>query len=301
MFHCMLACRTITDAADQEGPRVQIYTPVEYTTRYAESGEIKAQRPIWQMLTLGILAGFLIAMGAAVANTAIHGVDDGGIARLVAGLLFPFGLVIVILTGAELFTGNTLMAISYLDRRLTVSRILRNWFWVYIGNAGGAIAVAIGCAYFGQLDLGNGQLALYTMKVAAAKSSVEPLNGFVLGFFCNVLVTIAVLVGLSAKDVAGRAIGAYMPVAFFVIAGFEHSIANLFYVPAGLFAASRSDYAEIAATAGMDLSSLTWSNFLANNLIPVTIGNIVAGVALGALFWAMHLYGAETQKGQAGG
>ena len=267
-----------------------LYTPAQYTSMFADSGEEKAQRPTWQVLTLAYLAGFFIAMGAVAGNTAAHMIGNEGLARLVMGLLFPFGLIMVVLTGAELYTGDTLMAITLKEKRITFLRMIYHWVMVFVGNAAGAISVAIGMAFFGQLDYSNGLLGTFSINQAVAKSSMDPINAFVMGIFCNVLVTIGVLLAMSAKDVTGRAIGAFVPVSFFVIAGFEHSIANLYYVPAGLFAASIDRYSELATQLGIKMDGATWTAFITNNLLPVTLGNTVGGLVVGWLFFWCHMH-----------
>lgn len=267
-----------------------LYTPAQYTSMFADSGEEKTRRPTWQVLTLAYLAGFFIAMGAVAGNTAAHMIENEGLARLVMGLLFPFGLIMVVLTGAELYTGDTLMAITLKEKRITLLRMIYHWVLVFVGNAVGAISVAIGMAFFGQLDFSGGMLGVLSIRQAVFKSTMDPMNAFVMGIFCNVLVTIGVLLAMSAKDVTGRAIGAFVPVSFFVIAGFEHSIANLYYVPAGLFAASLDTYWGAAMMTGVDPDLATWSGFLTNNLLPVTLGNTVGGLAVGWLFFWCHMH-----------
>ena len=264
---------------------MNLFTPAEFTENYAQAGVKKASLPISKMLLLGMLAGFLIAMGGATASTASHAIANAGLSKMVSGLLFPFGLAMVILTGAELFTGNVLINISVFEGKTGFSSMLRNWFWVYIANFLGALLVAAGMAFLGCLNLSGGGFAVSAMKVAAAKSSLPFLTAVGLGFFCNVLVTIGVLISLGAKDTIGRFIGAYMPVAFFVICGFEHSIANMYYVPAGIFAASNPAYQALALKAGVNLSALNWGCFLTGNLLPVTVGNILGGLAVSFIFW----------------
>lgn len=267
---------------------MELFTPAQTTENYAAAGRAKTGAPLLRLLLLAVLAGFLIAVSGAATNTAIHTIENVGIARTVCGLLFPFGLAMVILTGAELFTGNTLIVISVLDRQASVRGMLRNWCIVYLGNAAGAIFTAAGCAFSGQLAYSGGQLAVFTMRLAAGKCALTLPNAVVLGVFCNLLVTAAVLLSLSAKDLAGRVMGAYLPIAFFVICGFEHCIANLYYIPAALFAKTIPAYAALAAEQGIDLSALTWTNFLLKNLLPVTAGNILGGVLMGLLFWYCH-------------
>ena len=270
---------------------MNLFTPKECAANYAAAGRAKTQMPLVKMFLLAVLAGFFIAMGGAVTNTAAHTIANVGVARMVCGLLFPFGLAMVVLTGAELFTGNTLITISVLDGQATVAGMLRNWGVVYLGNAAGAMLVAAGCAFGGQFNYSGGQLAVFTMKLAMGKCALPVGSAIVLGVLCNVLVTAGVLLSLSAKDLTGRMVGAYLPVAFFVICGFEHCIANLFYIPAGLFAQAVPAYAALAADAGLDLSALTWGNFLLHNLLPVTVGNILGGTAMGGLYWYCHRRG----------
>jgi formate/nitrite transporter len=266
-----------------------ILNPTEMAASYAEAGKKKAERPIGQTLLLAILAGLLIAFAGAAANTAAHSVANVSAARIASGLLFPFGLAMVMLLGAELFTGNCMLPISVLERKTTAGKMLRNWAVAYIGNFVGALPLAAGCAYFGQMDYSAGGLAVYTIKLAAGKCAISFPSGVALGFFCNVLVCAGVLCGLSAKDTAGRVLGAYMPVAFFVICGFEHSVANMYYIPAGLFAIGVPKYARLAAEAGVDATMLTWGSFFARNLLPVTLGNMLGGAAMGLAMWSAHL------------
>jgi formate/nitrite transporter len=263
-------------------------SPAEITQSYAETGKKKTERSLGKTLVLAILAGLCIAFGGAVTNTAAHSIPNVSAARLISGLLFPFGLAMVMLLGAELFTGNCLIPISVLARKTTPGKMFRNWTLVYFGNFLGALLLAAGCAYFGQLDYSGGGLAVFTIRLAASKCAIPFFSGIVLGFCCNVLVCAGVLCSLSAKDTGGRILGAYVPVTFFVICGFEHCIANMYYIPAGLFAISLQQYAELASEAGIDTALLTWGNFLVRNLIPVTIGNILGGVSLGVVMQLCH-------------
>lgn len=268
------------------GLLMNLLSPAEVVDSYAETGKKKAEMPVFRLLLLGILAGALIALGSAVSNTAVHSIANVSLAKLISGLVFPFGLAMIVVLGAELFTGNCLIVISVCEKKITVLQMFRNWLVVYLANLLGALLVAAGCAFFGQFSLSGGQLAVYTVTVAAAKTSLPFVNGVVLGFFCNCLVVIGVLMSVSAKDVAGKIMGAYLPVAYFVICGFEHCVANMYYIPAGIFAAGIPQYAGLISAAGVDTASLTWGNFFMVNLLPVTIGNILGGVAVGVLFWS---------------
>lgn len=263
-------------------------TPAEMIQTFCAAGAKKCARGPLPTLLLAILAGALIALAGAATNTAAHTAQAAGTIRLICGLLFPFGLAVVILTGAELFTGNCLIVVTLADRQAHAGAMLGNWAVVYLGNFLGAAAVAAGCAFSGQLDYSAGGLALFTMKLAAGKCALGFGGAVALGVLCNVLVCLGVLCAMTAKDVTGKILGAFLPVALFVLCGFEHSVANMFYVPAGLFARSVPAYARLALEAGVDLSALSWGNFLLHNLLPVTLGNILGGAGLGLLLWRGH-------------
>lgn len=264
-------------------------SPKELTLAACKSGEQKAAKPAASLFLLAMLAGALIALGSAATQTAVHSLDNVGLARTVCGLLFPFGLCMVIAIGAELFTGNSLMMISVLARRVSLRAMLRNWAIVYLGNFVGAALVAFFCVTFGQMDASGGQLAVYAMRTAAGKCAISFADGVGLGVLCNVLVCMGVLMSSAATDFAGRMIGAFIPVSFFVICGFEHCVANMYAITAGLLAAANPAYAALAAQTGVDVSALTLSRFLLGNLLPVTLGNVVGGTLLGALMYFVHL------------
>lgn len=265
------------------------YTPQELTRYYSDLGVKKVQYPTSRILWLAIIAGMMIAFGGSTTSTAVHSIDNVGMAKTIVGVLFPIGLAMVILLGVELFTGNMMIIMTVLEKRASYFGMLRNWFLVYVGNFMGSVIVAAGHAFYGQLNFGDGQLAVYTMKVAAYKSTLPFGDALVLGILANVLVCIGVLASYSGKDTSGRILGAYVPIVFFATLGYEHSIANMYYIPAGLFAKMVPEYATLAAQAGIDLSGLTWSNFFITNLIPVTLGNILGGVFIGISMWYFHL------------
>lgn len=174
--------------------------------------------------------------------------------------------------------------------------MLRNWLLVYIGNFIGSALIAALCNAGGQLGRSNGLLAAYTIKVAAAKCSLTFPSAVMLGILCNILVCLGVLCSLSAKDTPGRIMGAYLPVAFFAVGGFEHCVANMYYIPAGLFALRNPAYAQNALEAGVDVSRLTWSNFFAANLLPVTLGNIIGGMTVALVMWLCYNKSALKKK-----
>ena len=256
-------------------------SPGEFVPFYAGVGAKKCANSGTRLFLAAILAGFFIAAGAVAAGTAAYGIENASMARVVSGLLFPFGLIMVILTGAELFTGNCLIVISLLERKASLTGMVRNLVIVYLGNLVGAVLLAAAMAYSGAFS--NGALAVYVIRAAANKCALPFGRAVVLGILCNVLVCTGVMCSLCGKSLPGRAIGAFVPVCFFVIGGFEHCIANMYYIPAGILAAGLPGSAQLVQE--LDLSALHWLGFL-HNMLPVTLGNIIGGCGFGALIWA---------------
>lgn len=270
-------------------------TPGEMVAAYSAAGRGKLRRSWASLLLLGILAGTIIALAAATTNTASYGITDTWTARTVCALLFPFGLGLVVVTGSELFTGNCMLPVTLLDGGGTVGQLLRSWVLSYAGNLVGAMLVAALCVGCGQLDYSGGALAVYTIRLGAAKCAMSFGKAFGLGVLCNLLVCLGVLAANSAKDTTGRLLGAYLPVCFFVLCGFEHCVANLYYIGAALLAAAVPEYAALASQAGVDLAPLTLAGAAAN-LVPVTLGNLVGGLGLGLLMWYSHTKQAPVAK-----
>ena len=275
---------------------MNLFTAAETAANYANAGAAKTKLPISKMLVLGVLAGFLIGFPSCVTNMATYALDNNSTIRMISGLLFAFGLGMVVISGAELFTGNTLITISVLEKKATLGGMLRNWIFVYIGNFVGSMVLSFICAQFGWLSAGNGALAVASMRTAVSKMTMPFQNAFFMGILCNILVTIGVLLSLSGKDGISRFIGAWAPVMFFVTCGFNHSIADMTYCMLGLFAKNVPAYVEAAQATGVALDSLTWGQYIVGNLIPVTLGNIVGGVAVGFTFWFSFLRGAGRDK-----
>lgn len=272
---------------------MNLFTMAEAANNYSAAGAGKTKIPTAKMLLLGILAGFLIGVPSVVTNMATYTVVGNSTVRMISGILFAFGLGTVILTGAELFTGNTLILISVLDKKATAAGMLRNWILVYIGNFLGSMFLSFVCARFGWLNAANGDtanaLAIASMKVAQGKMTMPFQNAFFMGVLCNILVTVAVLASLSAKDAAGRILGAWAPVMFFVVAGFSHSIADMTYCALALFGKSAPACAAAAQAAGADLSVLTWGRYFLGNMLPVTLGNTAGGGLVGLAAWYCYL------------
>ena len=275
---------------------MNLFTAAETANNYVTAGVAKTKYSIPKMLVLGILAGLLIGFPSCVTEMATFSVTNTSMVRMISDLLFAFGLGTVILTGAELFTGNTLITMSLLDKKVTLPAMLKNWLFVYIGNFLGSMLLSAICAYFGWLSAGSNALAVSAMKMAVGKMTMPFQNAFFMGVLCNILVTIGVLMSLAGKDGTSRFIGAWVPVMFFVTCGFNHSIADMTYCMLGLFAKNVTAYASAAAEAGIALDSLTWGNYFVGNLIPVTLGNILGGVAVGVTMWYAYVRKAAGKK-----
>ena len=252
------------------------------------TAEGKAKSPTWRLLLLGLVAGAFIALGAVAASMAAHGLPSTGLIRLVTGLIFPVGLCLVILLGAELFTGNVLMLNALFSGKISTYGLMRNWLLVFIGNFAGAIVVAAAMAFAGEVSIGGESLAIFTAKIAATKASMPWVNAFVLAIFCNLLVCAAIYMALMAKSVGGKIAAAWIPIMAFVIAGFEHSIANIYYVPAGIFTYLNPVFTQAIVDAGVNTAVLNFNTFFVNNLIPVTLGNIVGGAVIGSVLYLSH-------------
>ena len=267
-------------------------TPAEVMELNMKGAEGKASLPLCKMILLGILAGAFIAIGGAASSTASHGISDVGLARIVSGLIFPVGLIMTVLLGAELFTGNCLMVMSALDKRIRWSALLRNLIVVYFSNFAGALIVDVLLLLSGNLNYSGGLLGAYTIKIAVAKTAIPPVQAIASGILCNILVCIAVLLAAAAKDVTGKIMGIFFPICAFVICGFEHCVANMFYIPMGMMAAGNPDYVAAAKEAyGLTAEQIAGLNIggLTQNLIPVTIGNMVGGMlCVGVILYVIY-------------
>ena len=244
----------------------------------------KASLPVRRLVALGALAGACIAFGASTGNMAAHGLADYGIARLVAGVVFPVGLVLIVIVGAELFTGNCLMEMAWAERRITTAGLLRNLATVWLANLVGSVLVAALAWKSGQWGASGHALGAYTIKVAASKAALPPLAAVCSGILCNVLVCLAILAGASSKNAIGKIFAIWFPIMAFVVCGFEHSIANMYYLPAGLMALADEACAAKAAALGINTDVLTLAH-AARNLLFVTIGNVVGGMLFVGALW----------------
>lgn len=269
------------------------YTPSEVIKSNIKSAVAKANLPLAKMILLGIMAGAFIAFGGAASSVAAHGVADVGLARSIAGAIFPVGLMLVVFTGSELFTGNSLMIMAVIDKKITLLKMIRNLVVVYFANFVGALIIDVLVFLSGQFDFSGGGLGAYTIKVALAKTSIAPVTAVISGILCNILVCLAIVLAGTAKDSIGRIFGIFFPIAAFVVCGFEHCVANMFYIPAGMLAATNTAYVqkaqELYGITAQQCSSLT--HFAGTeSLLFVTIGNIIGGVLfVGVVLYMAHI------------
>ncbi|NWG07275.1 MAG: formate/nitrite transporter family protein [Chloroflexi bacterium] len=274
--------------------RIDALLPSEMATRAEYVGVRKAETPTLTTFTLAILAGGFIASGAIFATNTAAGssVMPYGVAKLLTGLVFSLGLILVIVGGAELFTGNNLIVMAWASGKVSTRSLLHNWVIVYIGNFVGSIGTALLVLWSKQYTFGGGTVGETALKIAAGKASLDFFQALALGVLCNALVCLAVWLTFSARSTTDKIASIIFPITAFVAAGFEHSIANMYFIPFGLLIKS-FDPAFIAEK-GVDVSNLTWSNFLVNNLVPVTIGNIIGGTVLvAAIYWSVFLRNRE--------
>lgn len=264
------------------------YTPTNAPAQVAELMLVgmtgKSKLPLVKMFLLGILAGAFIAFGAEASSLAAHNVTQVGIQRLIMGCVFPVGLIMVVLLGTELFTGNCMMVAAVADKRVKLAMLLRNWIVVYLGNLIGAALIVLLVSATGQLEYSSNGLAVLTIKIAAAKTGLSFGAAFAGGILCNALVCIAVLLAMASKSIIGKIAGIWFPIMAFVLSGFEHSVANMYYIPAGIFASMNPAYAAAAQEAGVNMANLNALGFL-GNIVPVTLGNIVGGAVIALVMW----------------
>jgi len=281
--------------------------PAAMAAKAEDLGVKKAALPALKMFALAILAGAFIGIGAIFATTVSAGsmaVKDAagaaafstalpyGVTRLLAGLAFTVGLILVVVGGSELFTGNNLIMMAFASKKVSLGGLLRNWGIVYLGNFVGSIVTAYIVFLGKQYSFGNGAIGLTALGIGEAKTSFTFIQAVALGIMCNVLVCMAVWMCYSARSTTDKILAIIPPIATFVAAGFEHSVANMYFIPVSLFIKNFGDasfFEKIGKTAA-DFPHLTWGNFFLGNLLPVTIGNIIGGAFMvGLIYWFIYL------------
>jgi formate/nitrite transporter len=263
---------------------VDALIPADMARRAEDIGVAKASMPLARLAVLGVLGGAFIGLGAAFSTAVTAG--DGlapGIARLLGGVTFSLGLVLVVVGGAELFTGNMLIVMAAVNRRVRFGALLRNWGVVYVANLVGAVGVAALVFWAGQYRQGGGAVGERALAIATTKADLDVWPAVVLGILANLLVCLAVWLSFSARSTTDRILAVMFPITAFVACGFEHSIANMYFLPLGMFVQQH--------VAGSD-GSLTWGDAVFHNLLPVTLGNMIGGgVLVGLTYWFVYLRG----------
>ena len=266
--------------------------PPEMAARAEEAGVRKASMDGPHLFTLAVLAGAFIALGGVFATTALAGAGAApwGPVRVLAGVAFSLGLALVLVGGAELFTGNNLIVMAWASRRVGTRALVRNWTIVLAGNFVGAVMTALAVCVAGTHRGGSGAFGLAALAIAHAKLQPGFVQAIVLGMLGNALVCLAVWLTYSARTTADRLLAVVPPISAFVAAGFEHSIANMYFVPFAIFVATLDPDFITAQGLRPQAQALTWIAFLGRNLLPVTIGNIIGGsVLVGAVYWFVYL------------
>lgn len=267
-----------------------LYTPRQILQKYIKGCIGKTVNPIWRTVLLGVMAGAFISFGAAASSVSMYGIENVGIARTIGGVVFPIGLMLIVLVGGELFTGNCLMITGVLDKRYRALAMVKNLVIVFLSNLIGAVFIALLIANSGQFGFSENALGAYVIRTAVTKANLPFGTAFISGILCNILVCAAVFMSAGAKDAAGKVWSIFFPIFVFVICGFEHCVANMYYISAGILAAGNSGYAakavELYGYTASQLASLNWESMFVNNLLPVTLGNIIGG----AVFVGLPLY-----------
>jgi formate/nitrite transporter len=253
----------------------------------------KTTLPLLRLILLGIFAGMFIACGASASSVAMHAVSNVGLARLVAGCVFPIGLMMIVFVGGELFTGDCLMIMGCMHGKFSGWSMVKVLILVWLSNLAGSVLFAAMVNASTQYNYTGGLLGAFTIKVAMGKLGMTFGVAFISGILCNFFVCIAVLMAAAAKDIAGKVWAIFFPIMAFVVSGYEHCVANMYYIPAGIFAAGNEAYVQKAMEAysytAEQLEALTWGNMLIANLLPVTLGNIVGGmVFVGLPLYLIH-------------
>lgn len=269
---------------------VDAYKPKEIADRIEQISVSKSVTDPLRVFVLALLAGAFIAFAAAFFTVVTHDSSLSlGVTRLLGGLAFCLGLILVIVAGAELFTGNNLLVMACVDKKITLQQLLLNWTLVFFGNLCGSLGVVLLICLSGHWLMGNGAVGVQAVMIANSKVNLSFVQAFASGILCNALVCLAVWLSFASHTVTDKILAVIFPITAFVNLGFEHSIANMYFIPAGIVA--KTDPAIIKLISGSsDLSHLTVVGFLLNNLVPVTLGNIIGGsVFVGMVYWFIYL------------
>jgi formate/nitrite transporter len=279
---------------------IDAYSPAQMAVRVEKAGILKSSRDFYSTLTLAIMAGMFIGLGAVFFTYVIHDSTLSlGVTKLIGGSVFSLGLILVIITGAELFTGNNLIVMAFVSRKITLGQLLRNWGIVFFGNLIGSLVVIALMYLSGQWTAGGSAVGIKALTIANSKVNLTFYQAISRGILCNILVCLAVYLCFSGRSVTDKILAILFPITAFVALGFEHSIANMYFIPAGLILKNNPEILAVAQdTLGLslDFTNLTFSGFIFKNLIPVTIGNIIGGTFfIGIAHWFLFLRPAAAQ------
>ncbi|HDN97604.1 MAG TPA: formate/nitrite transporter family protein [bacterium] len=267
-------------------------SPKQVAENVVEISKNKSELKLLPMFLLGMLAGVYIGFGAELCTIVTHDLSKYlgvGFTKFVGGSVFSLGLMLVVIAGAELFTGNCLILTGVLARKVPVKSMLKNWIVVYFANFAGSMLLVIIMYYSGLWKTGNFGVGISALKIATGKVNLSFLEAFLRGVGCNWLVCLAVWLAISGQDTVSKIFGIYFPIMAFVASGFEHSVANMYFIPMGLFLKGNSVLVNGAGLV-QTVKNLTWSNFLVKNLIPVTLGNIIGGAFfVGGIYYLIYL------------
>lgn len=271
------------------------YSPGEMASRVETIGVGKANLNFLAKFTLSMLAGVFISFGAVLFTLVVHDSKLGfGLTQLIGGLSFCLGLILVVIAGAELFTGNNLLVMAYVSKRISLRQLFGNWVIVYFGNFTGALSMVIWMYFTRQWSVNNNLVAAKALLIANAKVGLPFMVAFSRGVLCNALVCLAVWLCMSGRSTTDKILSILFPITAFVALGFEHSIANMYFIPIGLLLKTNPavlDAATVMTGKINDFSGLTAQTFLIKNLFPVTLGNIVGGgILVGLVYWFVYLY-----------
>lgn len=269
-------------------------TPSEIIYTTIQAGIKKVSQRYSNQFILGILAGAFIAFAAEGSNMAAFNLwakpETYGLGKVLAGAIFGTGLMLVVLAGGELFTGNTMILAGVLDGKVKLKDMLKNWLFVYFGNFAGSVILAYMMVHSGLFNSGANGLGGMTIKIASYKVGLSFMPAFYLGIMCNMLVCLAVWMAYGAKDMVGKIFAIFFPIWLFITSGFEHSIANMYYIPAGILAKANPSWVAEAHLTPTALANLNWGSFIVNNLLPVTLGNIVGGsIFVAGIYWFVYI------------
>ncbi|MDO8589064.1 MAG: formate/nitrite transporter family protein [Armatimonadota bacterium] len=281
----------MTDGDGSPTVVIDAYVPAEMASRAERVGVTKARLDTFSTLAMAVLAGAFISLGSAFYTTIITETGMGyGPTRMLGGLAFSLGLILVIVAGAELFTGNTLIVMAWTSRKVTTGQILRNWALVYLGNMVGSLATAALVYYSGQWKGAHSAVGATALSIAAAKLNLGFGEAFLKGMLCNAFVCLAVWLCYGARSVTDKILAIVFPITAFVAMGFEHSVANMYFLPLGIWLSRHQEVVAAAGDTVKTTSMFTTDRFLLYNLLPVTLGNIIGGsVMVGWFYWFIFL------------